>query len=84
LEVLVMVLVSQVMSGGDLMVVLLGLGGMLVGLAVIVTAIVSKSLVAATRVREEAALKARMVERGASVEEIERVLRASGPGSKEV
>lgn len=69
-------------SSGDSVPIVLGLAGMGFALAVVLTALITKAVVASTRVREEAALKALMLERGASVEEIERVLRATA-GEKE-
>ncbi|MEQ9460471.1 MAG: hypothetical protein RIG82_05925 [Phycisphaeraceae bacterium] len=69
-------------SSGDSVPIVLGLAGMGFALAVVLTTLITKAVVASTRVREEAALKALMLERGASVEEIERVLRATA-GEKE-
>ena len=78
-----MMVLNQVVWNGELMVVVLGVGGMVFALAIVLTAIISKAMVASTRVREEAALKARLIERGASAEEIERVLRVTA-NEKEV
>ncbi|WP_428388408.1 hypothetical protein [Mucisphaera sp.] len=53
------------------------------GIGAGVVYIVASAMLRAVRIREEAALKARLIERGASAEEIERILNAGGSAKDE-
>ncbi|MEQ9453423.1 MAG: hypothetical protein RLN76_02365 [Phycisphaeraceae bacterium] len=53
------------------------------GIGAGVVYIISTAVVRSIRIREEAALKARLIERGASAEEIERILNAGGKGDND-